>query len=157
MSNLPPVPVFLRALDYFQGILFITTNRVGVIDEAFKSRIHMQLGFSELNDDARARIWQLGFERLGRSEVQIEYAYSAKEYVKTSRDVKELCLNGREIRNGECQPQLDVRMVLLSMTQLFKQPQPSHLKKAIERTPKRGFPKIIWNKSLRCQEILENT
>lgn len=29
--------VFLRALDYFQGILFLTTNRVGSFDEAFAS------------------------------------------------------------------------------------------------------------------------
>jgi hypothetical protein len=37
------VSVFLRVLEYYSGILFLTTNRVGTIDEAFKSRIHISL------------------------------------------------------------------------------------------------------------------
>lgn len=37
------VSVFLRALEFYSGILFLTTNRVGTIDEAFKSRIHISL------------------------------------------------------------------------------------------------------------------
>jgi AAA+ superfamily predicted ATPase len=37
------VAVFLRMLDYFQGILFLTTNRMVEFDEAFKSRIHISL------------------------------------------------------------------------------------------------------------------
>lgn len=37
------VSIFLRALEYYSGILFLTTNRVGSIDEAFRSRIHMRL------------------------------------------------------------------------------------------------------------------
>lgn len=37
------VSVFLRVLEYYSGILFLTTNRVGTIDEAFKSRIQISL------------------------------------------------------------------------------------------------------------------
>lgn len=37
------VSVFLRVLEFYAGILFLTTNRVGTIDEAFKSRIHISL------------------------------------------------------------------------------------------------------------------
>jgi SpoVK/Ycf46/Vps4 family AAA+-type ATPase len=37
------VSVFLRVLEFYSGILFLTTNRVGTIDEAFKSRIHISL------------------------------------------------------------------------------------------------------------------
>ncbi len=35
------VSVFLRLLEYFQGILFLTTNRVETFDDAFQSRIHI--------------------------------------------------------------------------------------------------------------------
>ncbi|KAJ6576122.1 hypothetical protein DFH09DRAFT_1453903 [Mycena vulgaris] len=35
------VAVFLRQLEYFQGILFMTTNRVKQFDAAFQSRIHL--------------------------------------------------------------------------------------------------------------------
>jgi hypothetical protein len=37
------VSVFPRVLEYYEGILFLTTNRVGVFDETFKSRIHLPL------------------------------------------------------------------------------------------------------------------
>jgi hypothetical protein len=50
-----PSKFFLRALDYLQGILFLTTNRVGHFDEAFKSRIHLSLGYEKLDDDTRKR------------------------------------------------------------------------------------------------------
>ena len=37
------VSVFLRMLEYYKGLLFLTTNRVGAFDEAFKSRVHISL------------------------------------------------------------------------------------------------------------------
>src|SRR5262249_30610823 len=41
------VSIFLRLLEYFQGILFLTTNRVDTFDEAFQSRIHLPLRYEE--------------------------------------------------------------------------------------------------------------
>jgi hypothetical protein len=99
------VSVFLRALDYFQGILFLTTNRVGHFDEAFMSRIHVSIGYDRLDDSARAQIWDNLFLKLRedfkkRGGPQIEYEYDAKQYVKQSSEVKRLRWNGREIRNA---------------------------------------------------------
>ena len=37
------VSVFLRIMEYYKGLLFLTTNRVGTFDEAFKSRVHISL------------------------------------------------------------------------------------------------------------------
>lgn len=37
------VSVFLRELEYYQGIMFLTTNRVKQIDDAIASRIHLPL------------------------------------------------------------------------------------------------------------------
>lgn len=37
------VSLFLRTLEYYDGLLFLTTNRVGTLDEAFRSRIHVTL------------------------------------------------------------------------------------------------------------------
>ncbi|KAG8532277.1 uncharacterized protein KY384_003918 [Bacidia gigantensis] len=36
------VSIFLRILEYYEGILFLTTNRVDNIDAAFQSRIHLE-------------------------------------------------------------------------------------------------------------------
>ncbi|KAJ7099777.1 hypothetical protein C8R44DRAFT_642185 [Mycena epipterygia] len=35
------VAVFLRQLEYFQRVLFLTTNRVKQFNPAFQSRIHL--------------------------------------------------------------------------------------------------------------------
>ncbi|KAF2800360.1 P-loop containing nucleoside triphosphate hydrolase protein, partial [Melanomma pulvis-pyrius CBS 109.77] len=45
------VSVFLRALEYYTGVLFLTTNRVGTLDEAFRSRIHLSLLYPAINLD----------------------------------------------------------------------------------------------------------
>lgn len=42
------VSVFLRILEYYEGILFLASNRVGVFSEAFKSRIHVALYYPPL-------------------------------------------------------------------------------------------------------------
>jgi hypothetical protein len=34
---------FLRALELYEGVLFLTTNRVGSFDDAFISRIQVKL------------------------------------------------------------------------------------------------------------------
>lgn len=45
------------------GILFLTTNRVGSFDEAFKSRIHMHLYYPALNRDQTMQIWRMNMDR----------------------------------------------------------------------------------------------
>ncbi|OOF92561.1 hypothetical protein ASPCADRAFT_153252, partial [Aspergillus carbonarius ITEM 5010] len=41
----------LRAMDYYEGVLFLTTNRVGDFDEASTSRIHVCLYYPELSHE----------------------------------------------------------------------------------------------------------
>ncbi|KAF2846580.1 hypothetical protein T440DRAFT_405332 [Plenodomus tracheiphilus IPT5] len=52
------VSVFLRLTEYYQGILFLTTNRVETFDEAFQSRIHMGIRYENLSPKARREIWK---------------------------------------------------------------------------------------------------
>ncbi|KAF9030366.1 hypothetical protein BDZ89DRAFT_1132477 [Hymenopellis radicata] len=47
------VAVFLRHVEYYRGILFLTTNRVKVFDQAFLSRIRVALHFQELPEEPR--------------------------------------------------------------------------------------------------------
>jgi len=51
------VGIFLRLLEYHQGVLFLTTNRVACFDEAFHSRISIALKYEELDISAREKIW----------------------------------------------------------------------------------------------------
>ncbi|KAJ5717345.1 hypothetical protein N7488_002991 [Penicillium malachiteum] len=52
------VAVFLRKIEYFQGVLFLTTNRKQDFDHAFKSRIHLTLSFPRLRPEFQSFIWQ---------------------------------------------------------------------------------------------------
>ncbi|KAF4961386.1 hypothetical protein FSARC_10202 [Fusarium sarcochroum] len=98
------VSIFLRALDYFTGILFLTTNRVGHFDEAFMSRIHVSIGYDRLDSSARETIWENLFRKLKEDHKQggpeIRYEYEAKQYVKKNEEILKLRWNGREIRNA---------------------------------------------------------
>ncbi|KAK7977186.1 hypothetical protein PG988_004676 [Apiospora saccharicola] len=58
------VSVFLRVLEYYEGILILTSNRVGTFDEAFKSRILLSLNYENLNEGQRTQIWKNMFRRL---------------------------------------------------------------------------------------------
>jgi hypothetical protein len=53
------VGVFLRVLEYFNGLLFLTTNRVDDIDEAIVSRCIAMIRYSAPDDEARRRIWRV--------------------------------------------------------------------------------------------------
>ncbi|KAI1465513.1 uncharacterized protein F4812DRAFT_466485 [Daldinia caldariorum] len=56
------VAVFLRVLEYYSGILFLTTNRVGDFDEAFASRIHISLYYPELGRDETLEVFKLNLQ-----------------------------------------------------------------------------------------------
>jgi hypothetical protein len=58
------VSVFLRQLEYYRGILFLTTNRVGDIDPAFKSRIHVSLEYEPLDRKRTKKIYKLHLRRI---------------------------------------------------------------------------------------------
>ncbi|MCB1957356.1 MAG: AAA family ATPase [Rhodocyclaceae bacterium] len=53
------VGVFLRVLEYFNGLLFLTTNRIGDIDEAIVSRCIALIRYHPPGVEDRARIWRV--------------------------------------------------------------------------------------------------
>ncbi|KAF4633931.1 hypothetical protein G7Y89_g4185 [Cudoniella acicularis] len=57
------VSIFLRLLEYYQGILILTTNRVNVFDPAIKSRIHLAIKYQALPLESRRDLWQVFINR----------------------------------------------------------------------------------------------
>ncbi|ORY54584.1 P-loop containing nucleoside triphosphate hydrolase protein [Pseudomassariella vexata] len=95
------VSIFLRALEYYRGVLFLTTNRVQTFDSAFTSRIHVALHYKSLTHTDREKIWLNSFERLERdSNGRVHISVATREYAYESQDVHSLRWNGREIRNA---------------------------------------------------------
>lgn len=60
--------VFLQALEYYDGILFLTTNRVGQMDEAFQSRIHLKLYYRPLDEKQTEQIFQANINKLREND-----------------------------------------------------------------------------------------
>ncbi|KAI9879112.1 MAG: hypothetical protein M1830_009565 [Pleopsidium flavum] len=89
------VSVFLRLLEYFQGILFLTTNRIETFDDAFQSRIHVALRYSELAPKARKSVWQIFLRK-----VQEKAGVETEEFKESAYDtLSRHNLNGRQIKN----------------------------------------------------------
>jgi AAA+ superfamily predicted ATPase len=57
------VCVFLRTLEYYIGMMFLTINRVEQIDDAIASRIHFKLKYEKLNSEQRVNIWRRFLEK----------------------------------------------------------------------------------------------
>ncbi|EHK41290.1 hypothetical protein TRIATDRAFT_162337, partial [Trichoderma atroviride IMI 206040] len=114
------VSVFLRVLEYYSGILFLTTNRVGTMDEAFKSRIHVSLYYEPLTLAQTEKIFEVNIEKLKRMELEREQKLAgtgirhqkliinrdsimnwARNYYKQAQITSESAQwNGRQIRNA---------------------------------------------------------
>ncbi|KAF2104706.1 ATPase [Rhizodiscina lignyota] len=91
---------FLRALEFYDGILFLTTNRVGSFDDAFISRVHIQLYYPDFTDEERKQVWKTFTNKLAAERGDyIRLNINAKEYLE-SKQIRELKWNGREIRNA---------------------------------------------------------
>lgn len=87
------VGVFLRVLEYYSGILFMTTNRAESIDDAIVSRCIAKFGFAapSRNED-RVKLWRIqlanyGVKVSGPTLTQLVATYGAC----TGRNVKQLC------------------------------------------------------------------
>ena len=92
------VSVFLRVLEYYEGILVLTSNRVGTFDEAFKSRIQLALHYPVLGPYQRLRIWENFINRLESfgDDDKVDIA-DLRDHLE---DLKEEKMNGRQIRNA---------------------------------------------------------
>ncbi|RAH48812.1 P-loop containing nucleoside triphosphate hydrolase protein [Aspergillus brunneoviolaceus CBS 621.78] len=81
------VSIFLRKMEYYEGILFLTSNRAENIDPAFDSRIHISLLYPDLDAVSRRQIWA-------------QFLPSTADITEAQLDsLAELELNGRQIKN----------------------------------------------------------
>ena len=82
------------------GILILTSNRVGIFDEAFKSRIQLNLHYKNLDRNQRLQIWDNFLQRMERNETEraAAAAAAAKGERKKAEEVLGFGINAVEIR-----------------------------------------------------------
>ncbi|KAJ4360728.1 uncharacterized protein N0V89_001295 [Didymosphaeria variabile] len=100
--------MFLRQLEYYAGILFLTTNRPGVLDEAFKSRIHISLRYPSIDLESTKTMWRNIMNRLeiDNKSTAIRIVFDKDALLDFATRHFEKCTqagvtwNGRQIRNA---------------------------------------------------------
>ncbi|KAK6536843.1 hypothetical protein TWF281_001053 [Arthrobotrys megalospora] len=88
------VSIFLRMLEYYSGILFLTTNRVKTFDEAFQSRIHVALRYRDLDKSAREQVWRNFIQKIEASGNTTAIKEADYDFLGS------VPLNGRQIKNA---------------------------------------------------------
>ena len=92
------VSIFLRQLEYYQGILFLTTNRVYAFDEAVMGRVHHGVRYDSLDKCAREDVWRSFLLRAITEKGEAKYSLQDLESL-VSHD-----LNGREVSQPISKP-----------------------------------------------------
>ncbi|KAI9665888.1 MAG: hypothetical protein M1821_003823 [Bathelium mastoideum] len=90
------VSVLLRVLEYYEGILILTTNRLRSLDIAVQSRIHIAVRFDKLSPPQKVRIFRSFLDQLAGKDLVEEYD-SIIDWVED--EGKRMDFNGRQIRN----------------------------------------------------------
>jgi hypothetical protein len=128
-------------LEYYQGLLFVTTNRMEDFDEAFHNRIHVTIAYHPLEPSSRTNIWRLHISKMiarsQSSELWTEEVYQA---------LGELEVNGRDIRNftrtaygyAKSTGDLGLRHVVLVVRNNFNKKRLEEAKSTMERLEELG-------------------
>ncbi|KAK6337267.1 hypothetical protein TWF730_002673 [Orbilia blumenaviensis] len=90
------VSVFLRVLEYYQGIMFLTTNQIAQFDVAIPSRIHVAIQYQSLKPPQMKEIFAGFIKPLADDDLVEDYA-EILEWLE--EDVYSIGFDGRQIRN----------------------------------------------------------
>ncbi|KAF5699493.1 P-loop containing protein [Fusarium mundagurra] len=117
------VSLLLRILEYFEGILFLTTNRVETIDSAFMSRIHLALSYPPLSQEAKSQLWETWITRAGEGQspswMGEQLLDSFSRFDVNGRDIKNITLLGQALakNNSRDMEAGDILRGVAAMTQ----------------------------------------
>lgn len=107
-------------MEYYEGFLFLTTNKPDDFDEAVKDRVHLEVTFEPMTPSSRRIIWRNMINSIpnkeGGDENWTKELYDALSQVQ---------VNGREIKNI-------LRLATCYASGTGSQLAPVHLKSVIE-------------------------
>lgn len=88
------VGVFLRLLEYYNGVLFLTTNRATIVDDAILSRTMAHIRYNLPDYDEKAKLWKILSTQYGvklSAEVIAELVKEPILNAISGRSIKQLC------------------------------------------------------------------
>ncbi|KAL9058201.1 MAG: hypothetical protein Q9206_002032 [Seirophora lacunosa] len=120
------VSVLLRVIEYYEGILILTTNRVLSFNVAIQSRIHLAVMFRDLDENQTRSIIEVHLAKqihnLSVAELDV-FAQLAAEAVLNGRQIRNVISSAEAMVNGRKSKQItwdDIKSVL-NQTKEFQQ------------------------------------
>ncbi len=106
------VGVFLRVLEYYSGVLFLTTNRADEVDDAILSRCMARIDYGLPTVEEQARIWNILAETSGiKLAPGLVSTISTKYPNLSGRDVKQLLKLSSMVSASEGHEEVTVEVV----------------------------------------------
>ncbi|KAJ5698189.1 P-loop containing nucleoside triphosphate hydrolase protein [Penicillium macrosclerotiorum] len=95
------VSVLLRELEYFRGVLIMTTNRPVTMDPAVRSRIHYAVRYKELNEVNIGKVWNTFFDQLNDTNCVPGERENIRKWFEDggARTLARSKFTGRDVRN----------------------------------------------------------
>lgn len=128
-------------MEYYTGILILTTNRIKTFDVAVQSRVHLALRYTDLSSSDRRKIFFNFFDQLNPENT--ENVKQLKGYIEDEFDED---FNGRQIRNVVSSAMAlargrDEKMTLRDIKQVVKST--------------REFQKYLTEESIKARQRME--
>jgi SpoVK/Ycf46/Vps4 family AAA+-type ATPase len=97
------ITVFLRSMEYYAGIMLLTTNQKEAFDEAFQSRIHLQIPYLPANHAQRKAIWAniVAAQKVEHNLDEAAFERLATTYKRNGREIKNMVLLALMISKGK--------------------------------------------------------
>ena len=108
-------------LEYYRGVLFLTTNSVATLDRAIESRIHLKIAYPELDRAARLRVWSNAISVLPPAVNGLDSADldTLSQRTMNGREIKNVIKSAQLLANGQERPMtLEHVYTVLRITQI---------------------------------------
>jgi SpoVK/Ycf46/Vps4 family AAA+-type ATPase len=113
------VGVFLRTLEYYKGVMFMTTNRVDLVDDAIASRCIARLQYDVPTLGNQMRLWRILADTAKVPLADVEISRIVKDFPALSgRDIKNLLKLGSLV--GQARGTTAVTAKLITFVKRFK-------------------------------------
>jgi hypothetical protein len=103
------VGTFLRILEYYNGIIFLTTNRVTEFDDAIMNRVHVKFEYDKLTQEGREQIWNILLNRVKQetshlyapAPTYVPYSDTLSSYEDPVREEKKETYSNRDVKSNK--------------------------------------------------------
>lgn len=113
-------------LEFYQGILILTSNRVAAFDTAIMSRVHIVIHYPNLDRQSQRKLWSLFLSRLpndsGKSVTDENDLGILDEYDLDGREIKNIVRTAHSLAVSESSPSVGLNHLQKALKTRHLQP-----------------------------------